>query len=133
VPVRGEIPPFNRGGLLLGLSPKFRVSQLSLHAIVRLIVFSAADLTTSVKRLNNVHLITGGYALVHRCKLDLKDIDVVQQMVFRYQSPLMSTCVYVGALSVILFCLPHGNLGRSQGNNVEEYGLHVVDYQCQYS
>jgi serine/threonine protein kinase len=80
---------------------KFRPSIEEVFYLVLVQSFGAADLTTSVKRLNNVHLITGGYALVHRCKLDLKDIDVVQQMVFRYQSPLMSTCVYVAVKEIM--------------------------------
>ncbi|KAG1808532.1 kinase-like domain-containing protein [Suillus variegatus] len=74
-----------------------------LHSVlVRSSGHGAPDLTTSVERLEKVHHNAGGYANVHRCKLDLRGINAIQQAVFRYQSPLMSTCVDVAVKEIIL-------------------------------
>ncbi|KAG1868010.1 kinase-like domain-containing protein [Suillus tomentosus] len=62
----------------------------------------ATDLTTSVERPNKVHQNAGGFANVHRGKLDLRDIGAVQRVVFRYQFPSMSTRVDVAVKEIIM-------------------------------
>ncbi|KAG2069805.1 kinase-like protein [Suillus decipiens] len=57
-----------------------------LRVTVKLIVFSAANLTNSIKRPNKVPQAYGGFANVHKCMLDLGDVDALPQVVFRYQS-----------------------------------------------
>ncbi|KAG1785067.1 kinase-like domain-containing protein [Suillus plorans] len=79
-----------------------KVLYLVLVQSFGLIIFSAADLTTSVKRLNNVHQNAGGFANVHRCRLSLRGIDAVQLAVFRYQSSSRSTCVDVAVKEIFL-------------------------------
>ncbi|KAG1796466.1 kinase-like domain-containing protein [Suillus variegatus] len=64
--------------------------------------FGAADLTTSVERPNKVYQNTGGFGIVHRCKLDLRDSDAVQQVVFRHQFPSVSTRVDVAVKEILL-------------------------------
>lgn len=81
------------------------ISRPSIEKILYLILvqsFGAADLTTSVKRLNKVHQDGGGFANVHRCKLHLGGIDATQQVVFHYQSPSTSTFVDVAVKEIIL-------------------------------
>ncbi|KAG1906280.1 kinase-like domain-containing protein [Suillus fuscotomentosus] len=80
-------------------------SRPSIEKVLYLVLvqsFGAADLTTSVKRLNNVHQNAGGFANVHRCSLSLRDIDAVQLAVFRYQSSSRSTCVDVAVKEIFL-------------------------------
>jgi hypothetical protein len=68
-----------------------------MYAAVQLIVFSAVDLTDSVKRLNKDHQNSGGFANVHRCKLCVRDIDAsIPQLVSRYQFSSMMNCDDVG-------------------------------------
>lgn len=130
MPVGGEIPSFDREGPLLSPSPKFRVScQHFFYAAIMFIIFSAADLTTLVKRLNKTHQNFGSFGNVHTCKLYLRG--TIQQVVFRYQSHSMSNCVDVGALPIISFDLPDFNLGRSQGNKCDEQCGHVEICQGQ--
>ncbi|KAG2144100.1 kinase-like domain-containing protein [Suillus bovinus] len=80
-------------------------SRPSIEKVIHLVLvqsFGAADLTNSVKRLNNVHQNSGGFANVHRCKLDLRGTGAVQQVVFRYQYPSKSTSVDVAVKEIIL-------------------------------
>ncbi|KAG1796467.1 kinase-like domain-containing protein [Suillus variegatus] len=64
--------------------------------------YGAADLTTWVERPDKFNQNFGGFANVHRCRLDLGGVNAVQQVVFRYQSPPMSTCVDVAVKEIIL-------------------------------
>lgn len=64
--------------------------------------FRAADLTNLVQRPNKDRQAYGGFANVHKCKLFLRDIDVVQPAVFRYQLPSGSNCTDVAVKEIIL-------------------------------
>jgi hypothetical protein len=90
-----------------------------MYAAVQLIVFSAVDLTDSVKRLNKDHQNSGGFANVHRCKLCVRDIDAsIPQLVSRYQFSSMMNCDDVGPFQLIVVYIPYIDLGRSQGNKI---------------
>lgn len=104
-----------------------------LYVTVRLIAFSAVDLTDSVQRLKKDHQSTGGFANVHRCKLRVKDIDAsVQQLGSRYQFSSMTSCNDVGAFQLIVIYNLYINLGRSQGNKIQWESGRVEDHQCKW-